>query len=115
MKVWVKAGSEGKFLVVRRDGTVQKWPHFVLGARDPYVAHTLRFYASLCGDNLLDGREYADSLLELADDFDLYRAEDLDGDPLAGPHRTDDAAIILAMRHELPVAVNLWDDPDKHK
>ena len=27
-----KEFSEGKFLVVRRDGSIPWWPHFVLGA-----------------------------------------------------------------------------------
>jgi hypothetical protein len=32
MKVWVKTeiAPEGKYLVVRRDGTIPSWPHFVL-------------------------------------------------------------------------------------
>lgn len=35
MKIWAKTVefSEGKFLVVRRDGSVPHWPHFVIGAR----------------------------------------------------------------------------------
>ena len=37
MKILAKTEefSEGKFLVVRRDGSIPHWPHFVLGARDP--------------------------------------------------------------------------------
>jgi hypothetical protein len=40
MKIWAKTDEfhEGKFLVVRRDGSVPHWPHFVLGARDPVAA-----------------------------------------------------------------------------
>lgn len=36
MKIWAKTSefSEGKFLVVRRDGSIPCWPHFVLGARE---------------------------------------------------------------------------------
>lgn len=39
MRIWTKTDGQykedGKFLVVRRDGTVFKGPHFVLGPRDP--------------------------------------------------------------------------------
>lgn len=35
MRVWAKTKefSEGKFLVVRRDGTTPEWPHFVIRCR----------------------------------------------------------------------------------
>ena len=46
MKIWDKTEEfkEGKFLVVRRDGSVPHWPHFVLGARDPGAPTALRAY-----------------------------------------------------------------------
>jgi hypothetical protein len=33
MKIWAKTEefSEGKYLVVHRDGTTPDWPHFVIG------------------------------------------------------------------------------------
>ena len=34
-----------KYLVVRRDGSIPKWPAFVLGARDPCALFALRAYA----------------------------------------------------------------------
>lgn len=100
MKIWAKTKefSEGKFLVVRRDGSVPKWPHFVLGARDPWAPTALRAYALAAKDSGADV-EYADSILELADDFDAYRREHGEGDPDAGPHRTDDGIVIFAMRN----------------
>lgn len=99
MKIWAKTKEffEGKFLVVRRDGSVPHWPHFVLGARDPYAADALHFYANhvkqMGGDV-----EYADSIHELADDFESYRESQGDGDPEAPPHRRDDNHVIAAMR-----------------
>ena len=99
MKIWAKTKefSEGKFLVVRRDGSVPHWPQFVLGARDPAVADTLRFYADLCEKQGSDD-DYVQSLRELAGDFDRYRAEQGDGDREAPPHRSDDPTVISAMR-----------------
>ena len=99
MKIWAKTKefSEGKFLVVRRDGTVPHWPHFVLGARDPAVPATLRFYADLCEKQGSDA-EYVASLRELADDFERYRATAGNGDREAAPHRTDNPSVLAAMR-----------------
>lgn len=99
MKIWKKDQNiDGeKYLIVRRDGTVPHWPHFVLGARDPIAALVIRFYADTVmaqgGDD-----EYADSLYELADDFDAYRESQGDGDPFASPHRADDPRVLLAMQ-----------------
>jgi len=111
MKIWAKTEKyrEGKFLVVRRDGTVPHWPHFVLGARDPAAPVALRAYAAACSANGLDP-EYVRSLHELADDFEKYRTEQGDGDPDAPPHRTDHPDVIAAMRgHERTFHVR----PDK--
>lgn len=99
MKIWAKTEefSEGKFLVVRRDGSVPHWPHFVLGARDPAAPAALRTYADVCAFLGMDP-EYIASVRELADDFDAYRAREGKGDPEASPHRTDDPRVIAAMR-----------------
>jgi hypothetical protein len=100
MKVWAKTDGEvreGKFLVVRRDGSIPCWPHFVLGARDPGTPHALRAYADWCGRNGLD-KDYVTSLFDLADDFDRYREREGNGDADAGPHRKDDPAVIDVMR-----------------
>lgn len=101
MKIWAKTKefSEGKFLVVRRDGSVPHWPHFVMGARDPAVPAGLRAYAAEARKLGFDP-EYCDSVIELADDFERYRAKQGDGDADAGPHRKDDPDVLAAMRGE---------------
>ena len=100
MKIWAKTKefSEGKFLVLRRDGTIPKWPHFVLGARDPAVPAALRAYAARARELGMD-EEYCSSVDELANAFVEYANEHGLGDPESGPHRFDDRAIISAMRN----------------
>lgn len=99
MKIWAKTEEfkEGKFLVVRRDGTIPAWPHYVLGARDPAAPAALRAYANEA-ERLGFDKEYCDSVRELAYDFSNYREEQGDGDPVAWPHRTDDPAVVAVMR-----------------
>jgi hypothetical protein len=99
VKIWAKTKefSEGKFLVVRRDGSIPLWPHFVLGARDPAAPAAIRAYAATCAGNGLDP-EYVASLLELADDFDAYRLKEGNGDADAAPHRKDDHEVVMAMQ-----------------
>jgi hypothetical protein len=106
MKLWTKTEewAEGKFLVVRRDGSVPHWPHFVLGARDPIAARVIRFYADAVMEQGGDD-EYAGSLYELADDFDAYRESHGEGDPFSPPHRVDDPFVLAAMRGEPSVIV----------
>jgi hypothetical protein len=99
MKIWAKTEElkEGKFLVVRRDGTVPHWPHFVLGARDPATPEALRAYARECVRLGLD-KDFTDSVFELAHDFERYRFEQGQGDADAPPHRKDSSAVLTAMR-----------------
>jgi len=103
MKVWALSEThpEGKFLVVRRDGSVPRWGHFVMGARDPCVPAGLIAYAGEAVRRGLDP-EYAQSVLQLAAKF---RA-DMDklgmGNPDQGPHRKDDPAVLSAMRGDFP-------------
>ena len=99
MKIWAKTKefSEGKFLVVRRDGSVPHWPHFVMGARDPAVPTALLAYAEKCRELGFDPA-YCDSIIELAVDFKEYRDREGPGDPEAPPHRIDDSNVIDAMR-----------------
>lgn len=98
MKLWAKTEefSEGKFLVVRRDGTVPDWPHFVIGARDPAARAALKAYAD-AGDALGYDPEFTASVRDLADDFESYRLDHGDGDADAAPHRKDDPAVLRAM------------------
>lgn len=115
MKIWAKTKefSEGKFLVVRRDGTVPVWPHFVLGARDPASAAALRAYALVAGERGYDP-DFVSSVFELADDFDRYRAEHGEGDADAAPHRTDNPDVIAAMRG-WPATISVSPGPNKTK
>jgi len=108
MRVWAKTKefSEGKFLVVRRDGSTPAWPHFVMGARDPCVPHALRAYADKAAELGLDP-EYVASVRELANDFEAYRMRKGAGDPDAGPHRKDDPNVIEAMRAERGESVTI--------
>lgn len=89
---------EGKYLVMRRDGTVPAWPSFVLGARDPHAAVALRAYAdSIAGDPDVHP-DFPARLRRLADEFDAYRATHGDGDPCRGIHRRDNPLVLLLMR-----------------
>ena len=105
MKVWVKTeiAPEGKYLVVRRDGTIPSWPHFVLGGNDPNTPAALRSYADEAERNGLE-RDYVESIRELADDFEkrakaIAAGEELGkADPDAPPHRKDNPAIVALMR-----------------
>lgn len=102
MKIWAKTKefTEGKFLVVRRDGTIPHWPHFVLGARDPAATAGLLAYAEKARELGFDP-EYCDSVVELATkDFPEYLEKEGPGDPEAPPHREDYPDIIAIMRGE---------------
>ena len=111
MKIWIKTREffEGKFLVVRRDGTVPHWPHFVLGARDKASEAALRAYADAAQRYGYEP-EYVMSIRELANDFLRYRIDHGNGDPEAPPHRKDDPNVIAAMRGH---PVNIRVVPDK--
>lgn len=114
MKIWAKTEefSEGKYLVVRRDGSIPLWPHFVLGARDRHASAALRAYAeSMLCDFMID-RDYIRSIRDLADDFDNYNIKEGDGDPDAPPHRVDDQATLFAMRREGPILIMVTPDTE---
>jgi hypothetical protein len=89
-----------KYLVVRRDGTIPKWPKFVLGARDPAAPTALRAYAKAANELGMDPI-YVKSVEDTADFFDRYRAEEGGGDPDMPPlQRVDDWAVLEAMKGE---------------
>lgn len=115
MKIWAKTAEffEGKFLVVRRDGSIPAWPHFVLGARDPAAPAALNAYAD-ASERLGVDAEYVTSIRDLASDFARYRQEAGDGDPEAPPHRTDDPSVIAAMRGA-DAAILVWQSANKIK
>jgi len=57
MKVWALTEGpvrEGKYLVVRRDGTTPPWPHFVMAAADPCTPKALRAYQRAARDQGFD-------------------------------------------------------------
>jgi hypothetical protein len=87
---------EGKYLVMRRDGTVPEWPYFVIGARDPAAPAALRAYADEAAVWRLDPVYVAD-VRHLADEFEQYRREHLSGDPDAVRHRPDDPETVAKM------------------
>jgi hypothetical protein len=91
------ATPEGKYLVKRRDGTIPEWPHFTLGAKDPCAPAALRAYAREA-DRLGLDPTYAMSVLNLATEWEEYRASFGQGDPDRGRYRQDDPAIIEEMK-----------------
>jgi hypothetical protein len=98
-RLWINRPEtpEGKFLVVRRDGTIPAWPHFVMGARDPAAPAALEAYAAEA-ERLGFDPEYVGDVRQLADDFRAHRGAHGSGDPEAPPHRTDDPRVIRLMR-----------------
>lgn len=101
MKIWAKTEefSEGKYLVVRRDGTVPEWPHFVLGGFDPCSSAALIRYAEVAQQMGYDP-DFVGSVLQLARDFsDLMLSERARkvSDPDAGPHRRDNPDVVALM------------------
>lgn len=91
------AYRNGKFLVVRRDGSVPAWPYFVLGARDPAAPRALLAYAAEAEKLGMDPKYVAD-IGALADQFMSYHQEHGKGDPDASLHRTDNPKVVEAMR-----------------
>jgi hypothetical protein len=89
--------SEGKYLVKRRDGTVPKWPFFVIGAADPNSPTALRKYADRAEENGYDPQYVAD-IRAMAVHFEEWRQEHGTGDPDAPRHRVDDPATVAEMR-----------------
>lgn len=88
---------EGKYLVLRRDGTVPEWPYFVLAATDPAAPFAIKGYAAAASVLGFDPA-YVTDLRALAIEFDDYRREHGDGKPGAARHRKDNPAIIAMMR-----------------
>jgi hypothetical protein len=88
----------GKYLVMRRDGTVPDWPYFVLGARDPIVPWVLRFYAIVAFLYRKDWK-YVKDVWALARDFHMYKREHGAGDPDGARHRVDNPDVISKMKN----------------
>ena len=97
MGLWRKNGIKGgKYLVMRRDGTVPQWPHMVMGARDPAAPAALRSYANEA-ERLGMHPDYIRDIRQTADEFEAYRAKAGEGDPDRAPHRKDDPWVIAKM------------------
>lgn len=92
------ATKEGKYLVMRRDGTIPSWPSFVLGARDPHAAVALRAYADSIAQDPDCHPDLPVRIRKLADEFDQYRLEHGNGDPTRGLHRKDNPLVIMLMQ-----------------
>lgn len=88
---------EGKYLVLRRDGTVPEWPSLVIGAKDPAAPAALRAYADKA-EELGFNAKYVADMRDLAVEFERYREAHGDGDPDRGRHRVDDPNIIRMMQ-----------------
>lgn len=86
----------GKYLVVRRDGSIPAWPWFVLGARDPAAPFALSAYASACEDDGMDP-VYVQDVRALSGQFYAYAREHGQGDPTAPPESKDNPAIVSAL------------------
>lgn len=67
-----------KYIVVRTDGTLPDWPYFVIGAKDPAAASTIRNYASTAlainGDH-----DYHENVKDLSRRFGVWKAADEHG------------------------------------
>lgn len=87
---------EGKYLIKRRDGTVPKWPFFVIGGADAVAPVALRAYADEAERVGLDP-EYVSDIRAMALEFEVYRATVGHGDPDASRHRQDDPATVAEM------------------
>jgi len=93
-----RAGKpEGKYLLMRRDGTIPEWPFFPMGAKDPAAPAGLRAYADKA-EELGFNEQYVADVRRLADEFDAYLAEHGPGDPDRGPHRRDNEEVVAMMR-----------------
>lgn len=99
MRLWINSDEapEGKYLVVRRDGSIPAWPHFVMGARDPAVPVALRAYADEAERLGYDPEMVADTRA-LSHSFESYCLTAGEGDPDAKPHRKDDPRVIDKMQ-----------------
>ena len=84
-------------MVKRRDGTIPKWPNFVLGAKDPAAPDALRAYAD-AAQMLGMNQQYVADIRRLALEFEQYRIDHGEGDPDKGRHRQDDPATIAEMK-----------------
>jgi len=91
---------EGKYLVLRRDGTVPAAPVFVLLASDPAASLALHDYADRAADDGMDP-EYVEDIRQLAVEFAAWRAVHGTGNPTTPKHRPDNPSTVAMMKHGL--------------
>lgn len=91
--------SEGKYMLVRRDGTIVTKPFFAFLASDETAPSAIRAAADKARKLKWD-TEYTDDLYELADSFEQWLEDnpELVGDPTSPPHREDNPVIIEKMK-----------------
>ena len=89
---------EGKYLVQRRDGSIPRWPWFVIGANDPAAPAALREYADEAERLGMDFR-YVEDIRAMAEDWQASQiAYGTTGDPDAAPDLVDDQSVVEMMR-----------------
>lgn len=76
-----------KYLVVRKDGSIPRWPAFVLAAADPAAVPAIRAYAD-AAEKLGMGSHYVKDVRGIADEFERYQKEH--PDKLGAPDKPDD-------------------------
>jgi hypothetical protein len=86
----------GKYLVLRRDGTVPEWPNFIIGAKDPCAHAALQAYAEKAQELGMD-HQYVMDVYAMASEFESYRIAHGNGDPDAPRYRIDDPEIVAKM------------------
>lgn len=91
---------EGKYLVKRRDGTIPKWPFFLIAASDPAASTAINAYARKARNLGMDP-QYISDLFALAEEFDRWRESHAEGDPDAPRHRVDDPVTVNEMREAM--------------
>jgi hypothetical protein len=87
----------GKYLVLRRDGTVPDWPYLVIGAADPASTAALLAYANEA-EHLGMDPQYVQDIRDLASSWIGWRSQHPLGDPDSPRHRKDDPEIIAKMK-----------------
>lgn len=63
-----------KYLILRRDGSIPRWPAFVLGAADPAAPAALRAYADEC-ERMGMLSHYVRYVRALAEEFQAFPGE----------------------------------------
>lgn len=107
---------QGKYLLVRRDGTSPAWNNlaFVLGPRDPHAAAGIIGYVESMMKDPDHDKAYCQALLDLAASHDGYQAEHGVGDPTAHPWRPEAHDVMTALQGTVSVVV-VFPDADNTK